>query len=329
MTNNSDLSYFEMQIKKNHQAIFQGFQKYKLLSEYGKFKRFLNNPFKYTFAQFILKIYYPLFQKGWKIRTYTFFGEAMKVHLPAATDIYLTGGKSHSSEVRLTAFLTKHLKEGDVFIDVGAHFGYYSLLASKLTGKEGKVFSFEPTPESFNILASNANRKNNISVLESAVTEEAGKVTLYTFPLLHSEGNTLIRNSFSHGRSTQKQKPKSEMADSITLDSFLHSLDRSKPTYIKIDAEGGEEKIVRGGIQLFEKIYDLTVIMEFHTGTPDDSPHTNAKNTLEQLGYICHLITEEGTLEESTHDHPLFIQKKKTSENLVFKKKRNTLYTAD
>ncbi len=211
-----------MQIKKNHPAIFQGFQKYKLLSENGKFNRFFHNPIKYIFAQFILKIYYPLFQKGWKTRTYTFFGEPMNVNLPSATDIFLTGGKSHGSEVRLTAFLTKHLKEGDVFVDVGAHFGYYSLLASKLTRKVGKVYSFEPTPESFNLLAANAIEKTNISVFESAVTDEVGQVILYTFPLLHSEGNTLIRESFSHSPSTQKQKASSKMVDSITLDSLLH-----------------------------------------------------------------------------------------------------------
>src|SRR5579863_7387210 len=45
-----------------------------------------------------------------------------------------------------TEVLTKELKEGDVFVDVGANIGFFTLLASKLVGEKGRVYAFEPNP---------------------------------------------------------------------------------------------------------------------------------------------------------------------------------------
>ncbi len=47
-----------------------------------------------------------------------------------------------------------------VFFDVGAHFGYYSLLASTLVGKAGAIHAFEPTPSTFEVLRRNADEPN-------------------------------------------------------------------------------------------------------------------------------------------------------------------------
>ena len=46
-------------------------------------------------------------------------------------------------------FLIKCLKEGDTFIDVGSHIGYFSLLAASIVGNSGKVYSFEPQVDNF------------------------------------------------------------------------------------------------------------------------------------------------------------------------------------
>jgi len=51
------------------------------------------------------------------------------------------------------------MKPGMVFFDVGAHYGYYSLLGSELVGEKGVVYSFEPIKSTFNIL------KNNITAV--------------------------------------------------------------------------------------------------------------------------------------------------------------------
>ena len=43
-----------------------------------------------------------------------------------------------------TAFVSKILKEGETFVDIGAHMGYYTILAASIVGEKGKVFAFEP-----------------------------------------------------------------------------------------------------------------------------------------------------------------------------------------
>ena len=51
------------------------------------------------------------------------------------------------------------LQEGGSFFDVGAHVGYYSMLASELVGKSGHIYSFKPTPRTFETLKENAGKK--------------------------------------------------------------------------------------------------------------------------------------------------------------------------
>src|SRR4051812_18787833 len=58
-----------------------------------------------------------------------FFDEPIYVTVPPAEELWLCGLYLDQSEINLTRFLIRHLNDGDVFFDVGAHFGYYSLLA--------------------------------------------------------------------------------------------------------------------------------------------------------------------------------------------------------
>ena len=57
-------------------------------------------------------------------------------------------------EPDLTKIVMKHLKSGQTFFDVGTHFGYYSMLASKLVSSEGHVHCFEPTTDTYKIVQS-------------------------------------------------------------------------------------------------------------------------------------------------------------------------------
>ena len=58
-------------------------------------------------------------------------------------------------EPRETALIRGQLGPGDTFIDVGANFGYYTVIASKLVGEPGQVTAFEPDPVSFRLLGRN------------------------------------------------------------------------------------------------------------------------------------------------------------------------------
>ncbi|MEZ4982586.1 MAG: hypothetical protein R2769_13585 [Saprospiraceae bacterium] len=118
------------------------------------------DPFKYLGAILHRQLVFPLQKKSWETKSKTFWGEEMILLLPSSTDIYLTGGKSHDSEIRLAKFLIHQLRPGDTFVDIGTHYGYFTLLALEIVGASGKVFSLEASPVNFSILEKNTrNRK--------------------------------------------------------------------------------------------------------------------------------------------------------------------------
>ena len=79
------------------------------------------------------------------------------------------------------AYLEKVLSPGKVFIDVGANFGVYTLVASKLAGAAGKVIAIEPTAQSFAVLRQNIalNHFANVRAFQVALTQKRGKAWLY------------------------------------------------------------------------------------------------------------------------------------------------------
>ena len=132
----------------------------------------MNSPIRYPLAMVFSKIAYPLLKKEWYKKVIPFFGTTMTIALPSGTDILINGIKSHDSEIRLSKFLTRHLNPGGIFIDIGAHHGYYSLLASSLVGAKGKVFSVEASHHSFELLRLNTIHHPAISIFHNAAGDE-------------------------------------------------------------------------------------------------------------------------------------------------------------
>ena len=79
------------------------------LAHRTRFGRFAFAPHRYIYAQFIQQIWCPFTHRGVAAEAKTFFGTPLSMLLPSATDIYLTGGKTHDSEIRLAQFLLNTL----------------------------------------------------------------------------------------------------------------------------------------------------------------------------------------------------------------------------
>ncbi|PYU57011.1 MAG: hypothetical protein DMG55_21825, partial [Acidobacteria bacterium] len=79
------------------------------------------------------------------------------------------------------AYLEKILSAGSVFVDVGANFGVYTLVASKLVGETGRVLAFEPTAQSFATLQQNIalDHCSNVRAFQVALAQTGGKAWLY------------------------------------------------------------------------------------------------------------------------------------------------------
>jgi FkbM family methyltransferase len=176
------------------------------------------------------------------------------------------------------AYLEKVLSPGKVFIDVGANFGVYALVASKLVGAAGRVTAFEPTVQSFAILQRNIelNHCANVRPFRVALTHSRGKAWLY-------HGWDPVGNSLGMDPLCGDQ---GEEVQTEALDNLLEENSINRVDVIKIDVEGAEELVLRGAIRSLTK-YRPVVIFEFNPGCAVRlglSPN-GARDLLESLSY--------------------------------------------
>jgi len=274
--------------------------------------RLLHRPLEYLKGNGYYRFVYPLVQKPWIQHTKLFFGESIIVPLPAGLDLYLLGIKTHHSEIRLTRMLFRNLREGQVFIDVGAHVGYFSLLAARLTGQQGRVYAFEASSFIWPFLQHNVSGISSISVIHQAVGASGEMVTMKEFPVLFSEFNTISRHEpvISENKSrTYIEK----MVEGITLEVFFHKHNIT-PDWIKIDVEGAEKDVIQGLLP-FLNVGSPRIIMEFIPG-PNAHMYLEAVNMLLKSDFEVYHIDDFGLLSQTNISQLKLLTS--DSENLVF-----------
>jgi len=140
----------------------------------------------------------------------------------------------------LTRFVERELGPGDVFIDVGAHVGYFTLLASRRVGAGGTVLSIEPNPAALVQLEQNIERSHlqNVRVEHTACGASRDAVRLY----LHTDSNSSMA-SLSTANATGGGAV--EVA-CTTLDHLCHQRGLARVDLVKIDVEGAELSVLRG-----------------------------------------------------------------------------------
>lgn len=157
------------------------------------------------------------------------------------------------------AFLFKITKDLDtkdkIIFDIGAHIGYHSIYFSKLVGKNGRIFSFEPHPKNIErfklILEKNKNELANISVYNFAISDRVG---IEEFNLNEdvesgrSSGNFIDRADTFWDRNVYLKKGFHKKAvKTFSIDSFKDNLGINVlPDIIKIDVEGAEYLVLLG-----------------------------------------------------------------------------------
>ncbi len=265
------------------------------LAKGGLLGRFLNDPVKYISAVGYWRVVYPVKKKGRYANARTFFGAEMEVVLPSATEIFLFGAKTHDSEIRLARYLMKNLQPGDTFCDVGAHFGYFTLLAAQLVGESGQVVSFEASPSTFNILKKNTAHKKNILPLNRAASDSDATVAFHEFPALFSEYNSLVLPSANDSKWLKNNPPKHIEVDGQRLDRFF-SENNISPKTIKIDVEGAEPQVLNGAAAFLKK-HSPTLVMEYLTGSNQNDAHRQAVAFANSIGYQSFTINKNGVTE--------------------------------
>lgn len=288
------------------------------IAKASKLSRMLLQPVRYIYAIAYRRIVYPINRKGILRKIPTFFGIPMQIVLPASTDIYLTGGKSHPSEVRLARFMIQHLVAGDTFMDIGAHFGYFTLLASVLVQDQGKVYAFEASKSTFQLLQKNVNIYSNIKAYHQAVSNNTEKLLFYQFPVLYSEYNSMDISQFEQENWFQKFKPEQIEVPATTINHLLLK-ENITPKIIKIDVEGAEDKVMEGAQEALQQ-QNPYIVLEYLEPSRHNAAHRKAVSMLQQIGYQVNIINENGDLILCNDIEQHLAKEKLDSDNIVLQK---------
>lgn len=187
------------------------------------------------------------------------------------------------------AYLEQFLSPGKVFVDAGANFGIYALMASKKVGPAGQVICFEPSARAFPVLQHNIaiNGLKNVLACPAALTDRAGRARLYHHSAVGSDA--LAKDS------TFDPNAYAQEIDTDSLDSMLARASLGVDV-IKMDVQGAEELALRGAREVILSTHPV-IMFEFH---PEGAlslglePH-GAWNLLAAFGYDFLNIGQRGT----------------------------------
>ena len=173
------------------------------------------------------------------------------------------------------------LQPGMTFVDGGAHIGYFSLLAGRKVGPEGRVYAFEPVPETRELLEKNVRANGLQDVVDShgyAVSEEPGSIT-FVINAESSVSSKMLANDGANGRLVE--------IPTISLDAFFEQQGWPRCDVVKLDIEGAELPAFRGMKQLAARNPALKLIFEFHVGNLErtDTPAKDLFDALADLGF--------------------------------------------
>ncbi|MBV9081358.1 MAG: FkbM family methyltransferase [Acidobacteriaceae bacterium] len=184
----------------------------------------------------------PRFAAPAQCDVYTFWGDPMTVILPEAVsnDIAMRG----VYEIDLTILMIKMIDPGMVVFDIGAHRGYFALLASRLVGGTGQVHAFEPTPGTFKLLTHNLRNQSNVRLNDVAVYSESKELILHDYGVWAPAFNSVFAPRLSK-EDAARAHAEDVPVQAVSIDDYV-SRTGVKPTWIKIDAESAEMDILKG-----------------------------------------------------------------------------------
>src|SRR4030095_11775361 len=167
-------------------------------------------------------------------------------------------------------FINKNVSTGMTVIDIGAHIGLFSVVLSKKAGDAGKVFAFEPTPATFNILTKTIQINNAAGIItpvKKAVADRTGKATFFISNSLASVSNSLA--DIERG----PEKTVKVDVDLTSVDEFVQEHDLGQVDLIKIDAEGAELSVLKGASETIEKFHPK-MILGVHPASVKEMSHS-------------------------------------------------------
>jgi FkbM family methyltransferase len=174
-------------------------------------------------------------------------------------------------EPYLTKYFASHIEPDSHCLDVGANFGYFTVLMAQLAYK-GKTIGIEPDPEVFELVRDNIyinSFEAVASALQAAVGEGPGQLTFYK--RMTRSGNTSIIETNSDGvRALGEPPPQVFEATCISIDELLPRFG-GRLDFIKVDVEGAEPLVFRGAHETLKSNPNVKIVMEWSPGQIRDA----------------------------------------------------------
>lgn len=187
--------------------------------------------------------------------------------------------------------LEKYIKQGDVVIEAGANFGSETLLLSRLAGKNGHIYAFEPNPYIFEQLKINisSNELVNVSSYDYALGESNNMIHFNIYP--KGFCNPGMSSKYMETPITRKID-----VNQKTIDTFVKEQDITKLNFLKMDIQGAEMDVIEGGTETINKFKPIifTEVDEIY----NDKKYMFQK--FKSFGYTVYFIEERTTVEMLT-----------------------------
>ncbi len=196
------------------------------------------------------KVLLPAVERAGKLIIQTLHGVKLLIDPAKDKGVELALYQTGTYEKGTIQLLGDFLKQGSVFMDIGANIGLMSTIASKIVGEKGRVYAVEANPKTIEVLRHNCaiNLCENIEILPIAMASEKGSAILYENWNVNRGGASLISQGDEHGITVSKER----LDDLFSPDSPVH--------LVKIDVEGFELEVLKGGVDWFKTQQPVFII---------------------------------------------------------------------
>ena len=140
--------------------------------------------------------------------------------------------------------LDKLISTGSICVDMGASYGRFTLIMSRLAGANGQIYSFEPGHYSYKVLSSTVrfHRLKNVILIKKALSDKEGTTELVT-PIKKTKK---LGHALAYLKCDHKEECNIEKIETITLDNYFFKENIPRVDFIKCDIEGAELLALRG-----------------------------------------------------------------------------------